>query len=325
MNNTGTVENNPRVSIIIPVYNAEASISRCIEHIVCQSYNNIEIIIVNDGSTDSSAEICLKWAERDSRITLINQSNSGPSSARNAGYKGSTGSWLWFVDSDDTMAPEAVETLVTEATARNSDVAVCNFKVIIGNNTAARTKVNLRSFPLANTADSERYLEDLLSRSIGNYIWQFLIKRSVIESFGEMPFDENLTLYEDVIFSLKLALFVKRFVYVDHICYSYFMTEGSLIHTKNPHLAQQSLRAVEFLENFQVPGHLATLKLERYLTLLLGTGIAAGTGPDARKIHTIIKKRISGLRRNKYYRGLGIKTKLICILVACGLYWKLSK
>ena len=313
----------PCVSIVVPVYNAEANLDRCIEHIICQTYKNIEVILVNDGSTDSSKEVCLKWVEKDGRIRLINQGNRGPSSARNAGYKESSGKWIWFVDSDDSIVPEAVEMLVTEADKHSSDVAVCNFEVIEGDRLFGRGRVGLHSFPLIGEADPECYLEDLLSRSVGNYIWQFLINRSVIESMDGAPFDEELTLYEDVVFSLKLALAANRFAYVSHICYLYHMTEGSLVHTRSSRVARRSLRAVEFLEGFPVPERLMVQKLECYLTLLLGAGVAAGTGPDAVELHSLIKQRIVSLRNDNNYRFLTIRTKIKCILVIGGLYWKL--
>ncbi|HIY36843.1 MAG TPA: glycosyltransferase, partial [Candidatus Paraprevotella stercorigallinarum] len=97
---------NDLISIIIPVYNSSAYLDKCIGSVLMQTYKNIEVILVNDGSDDDSFEICKKYAENDHRIKLINKDNGGVSSARNAGIKASTGRYIAFVDSDDTISPD---------------------------------------------------------------------------------------------------------------------------------------------------------------------------------------------------------------------------
>ena len=112
------------ITIIIPVYNVEQYLERCLESVIRQSYKNLEIIIVNDGSTDSSLKITDEFKERDHRITVINQSNAGLSAARNTGIAASNGKYLSFVDSDDYIHRQFIELLYLNAEKYKADIAV---------------------------------------------------------------------------------------------------------------------------------------------------------------------------------------------------------
>lgn len=114
------------ISVIVPVYNVEAYLDKCILSVVQQSYADLEIILVDDGATDSSGEICDDWAERDSRIKVIHKENGGLSDARNAGIEIASGCWFSFIDSDDYITPDAIEQLHTAAAANGCQMAVCN-------------------------------------------------------------------------------------------------------------------------------------------------------------------------------------------------------
>lgn len=115
------------VSIVIPVYKVEEYLERCIASTVGQTYQNIEIILIDDGSPDRCPEICDAWARKDSRITVVHQANGGVSSARNAGLKISSGSYVLQLDSDDYIAPNTVATLVSVAKESNADVVICDY------------------------------------------------------------------------------------------------------------------------------------------------------------------------------------------------------
>lgn len=115
-----------QVSVIIPVYNVEAYVRKCIKSICDQTFNGLEIILVDDGSTDFSGEICDEWAQKDSRIRVIHKENGGLADARNVGIQAANGSWLMFVDSDDTITQDNIQQLYEAATAYNCEIAVCN-------------------------------------------------------------------------------------------------------------------------------------------------------------------------------------------------------
>lgn len=115
------------VSVIIPVYNVEAYLERCISSVGNQTYQSIQLVLVDDGSTDRSGEICDAWAAKDSRVTVIHQENGGVSAARNTGLEKACGEYILWVDSDDYIAPDAVEKLINSALRTNADMVICDF------------------------------------------------------------------------------------------------------------------------------------------------------------------------------------------------------
>ena len=115
----------PLISVIVPVYNAESHLNRCIKSLVEQKYTNLEIILVDDGSTDSSSLICDKWKECDQRIHVIHQHISGVAAARNAGLDYASGEYIGFVDSDDYALPDMYYRLLLNMKESNSDLSIC--------------------------------------------------------------------------------------------------------------------------------------------------------------------------------------------------------
>ncbi|MDQ1143763.1 glycosyltransferase involved in cell wall biosynthesis [Bacillus sp. SORGH_AS 510] len=113
-----------KVSVIVPIYNVEKFLSKCIETIINQSYKNLEIILVDDGSPDRSGEICDEYAAKDKRIKVIHQKNSGVSSARNAGINAATGDYVCFADGDDYLMPDYVEYLMDLAVRNDADISL---------------------------------------------------------------------------------------------------------------------------------------------------------------------------------------------------------
>lgn len=121
---------NPKISVIVPVYNVEPYLRKCLDSIVGQSYKNLEIILVDDGSPDNCGAICDEYEAKDERITVIHQENGGVAAARNAGLSAATGDWLGWVDPDDYIEPDMYEYLLTHALAHDADVAVCALKAV---------------------------------------------------------------------------------------------------------------------------------------------------------------------------------------------------
>lgn len=120
----------PKVSVIVPVYNVEKWVARCIESILKQTFNNFEILLVNDGSTDNSLKICNEYQKVDSRINIINKKNGGLSDARNTGIKNAKGKYLIFIDSDDYVEKDYIEYLLNAVELQNADVAACEFNLV---------------------------------------------------------------------------------------------------------------------------------------------------------------------------------------------------
>lgn len=145
--------NNPLVSIIVPVYNVQNSVARCLESICAQTWKDIEVILVNDGSRDESFSICEQFREKDPRIILVDKSNSGVSETRNCGMSLARGKYVQFVDSDDYLDPDFTERLVTAAEANNADLVIAPYWMVIPANSSKATQAlenlqeNLASMP----------------------------------------------------------------------------------------------------------------------------------------------------------------------------------
>lgn len=169
------------ISIIIPVYNVEKYLEKCLDSVIHQSYENIEIILVNDGSTDTSGEICKKYSEKDKRIVLFNQENAGLSAARNTGIEICKGEYIAFVDSDDWVEKDYILKMYTECKNKNVDIVICGFNKVNENNDLIldeSSKLRKRTIDNKNKFDllfNENNLETILA-------WNKLYKRKIFNT-----------------------------------------------------------------------------------------------------------------------------------------------
>ena len=216
----------PTVSVIIPVYQVEKYLDKCIASVVGQTYQNLQIILIDDGSTDRSPAICDGWKERDPRITVIHQQNGGLSVARNEGLKIATGEFIGFVDSDDWIEPNMVETLLAAMQETAADIAVGGFEVFTEDSKSipyAKSKSTKRS--LCSTEEALKRLL-LLRGFIRNFVWNKLYRRTVLSG---VAFPEG-RLYEDVTWTAQVIGNAKSLVCVDQIFYYYLHRPDSLSH-----------------------------------------------------------------------------------------------
>ena len=192
-----------RISVIVPVYNAEPYLPRCLDSIISQSCIDFELLLIDDGSTDGSGIICDFYADRDGRIRVFHKENGGVSSARNLGIDNAQGEWLYFVDSDDELLPGGLRTLVDNI-SDDVDVAMGGFESVdeLGNVTREATKsVNLRL--------SRKESVITLYRGQGccgyfflGYTWQRLFRKSLVDRFS-LRFDTSIAIKEDTLFVMQ--------------------------------------------------------------------------------------------------------------------------
>ena len=216
----------PLVSIIIPVYQVEKYLDKCIASVVGQTYQNLQIILIDDGSADRSPAICDNWKEQDPRITVIHQPNGGLSRARNAGLKIATGEFVGFVDSDDWIEPQMVETLLSALQETDADIAVGGFEGFAEDSksiTYVKSKSTKRS--LYSTEEALKRLL-LLRGFIRNFVWNKLYRRTVLSG---VAFPEG-RLYEDVTWTAQVIGNAKSLVCVEQIFYHYLHRPDSLSH-----------------------------------------------------------------------------------------------
>lgn len=224
------------ISIIVPIYNAEKYLKRCIESIISQTYLNLEIILVDDGSKDNSSKICDDYANKDNRIKVIHKENEGVSKARNDGLKLATGKYILFVDSDDWLEKEMCEKMINKIISNDSDLVVCEYNNFYENENRTEN-VNLKD--LKNVSFAEIISDD--SNKYGGFPWNKLIKRSVIKN----NFREDIFYYENLLFFLENSNNIKRYSVVHEKLYNYNINDGSALHSKKYSL--KKLTALEAL------------------------------------------------------------------------------
>lgn len=205
------------VSIIVPVYNAEKYLNDCIESLVKQSYKNIEIIFVNDGSTDNSIDILSRWEKLDSRIKVESQENGGASKARKLGVKRSNGTWITFVDSDDVLMENGVELLY-------KSISDCD--VVIG-----QVRYTGRwpwPYVLKNEKiDSVRYNELLLNDHIHSGPWARLFRRELLLSGNVFDIPRIISRGEDTLMNFRVAALCANIRLISNEVYHYIYREQS--------------------------------------------------------------------------------------------------
>jgi len=208
------------VSVIIPVYKVEKYLDECVNSVVNQTYKNLEIILVDDGSPDNCPAICDAWAEKDSRIKVIHKENGGLSDARNTGMDHSSGEYILFVDSDDYYENNnSIELLVDTACSKESDVVCFNYKRFYENKNSFSPK--LCTVPKYNTID-DMVKNNVYTSSAGLK----LISRSLVADSG-LLFEKGIY-SEDIEFSAKLMLLAQNITFCDDAVYVYRSRSGSI-------------------------------------------------------------------------------------------------
>ncbi|MCL2661794.1 MAG: glycosyltransferase [Oscillospiraceae bacterium] len=258
----------PLISIIVPVFNTEEYLSRCIDSILDQSHKNLDIILVNDGSTDSSGEICDRYAETDARIQVIHQANAGVSFARNTGLDNARGEWIGFVDSDDWIKPDMYAELIKAAIENNKMISCCDYIRYF-----SATRQEYRNQQQDNnpiTMTREQSIEFSLDPKIPNlegYAVSLILHRSLLEALNPSPlrFDTDIHYAEDWLFIIQLLIQADGIVHVPMALYFYFQREGSAIYSINerrmtgPAALRQIIKLVQ-----PISSHLMILAQSRY-------------------------------------------------------------
>ena len=211
---------NELVSIIVPIYNAEKYLPRCIDSLINQTYENIEIILINDGSKDSSLAICNEYKLKDKRIVVVNQENSGVGKTRNRGIDLSKGEYIVFVDSDDYANTNLVETLVNEAKKNNADYVLGSISLLKdGSAIGVATLDN-------NIYNVKEYIENVLIKKTINYVcgapYSKLFKSEIIKK-NNIRFNNKLTYAEDFLFNVTYLEFATKIVTSSEVLYNYVL------------------------------------------------------------------------------------------------------
>lgn len=209
-----------KISVIIPVYNAEDYLVICINGLINQTYNNMEFIFIDDGSTDKSLAILTEYEKQDSRIKVIHQDNKGVSASRNKGLELATGDYIGFVDSDDIIDKNMYERLANSILKSNSDIAICQ-------HIAFKNKFEFKIGLGEKLVRKEEAIKIMLEENkISNFLWDKLFKK---ELFKDIRFREN-EIFEDLDTIYRLIDKSKKISLLDDIMYAYFQRDNSYVH-----------------------------------------------------------------------------------------------
>ena len=211
------------ISIIIPVYNTEKYLEKCIKSVLNQSIKNIEVILIDDGSTDGSGIICDKYAKIDNRIIVIHQENKGVSTARNAGIQKSTGEYIGFVDADDYIESNMFEILCNNINNCNSDIVICNYNLIKKNKVQGKNFRNIKEI-----ITREKFLYNMANNTFNGFLWNKLYKKSIILK-NNLKLDEKISYCEDFVFNVEYSQFVNKASVVNYRLYNYVQRKESVV------------------------------------------------------------------------------------------------
>jgi glycosyltransferase involved in cell wall biosynthesis len=232
-----------KVSIIIPIYNVEDYLEKCLESVIGQTFTDIEILCVLDGPTDRSRMITKKYAEKDSRIRVIEQPNSGVSVARNVALSKATGEYISFVDSDDWVSPKFIETLYNSAIATDAEIVISGFRTIKMNKV-----VRNRSYP-SGIFDSYDICRNLIGYKIDNYPWNKLFRKEIFTT-NDIAFPEDVKFAEDFAIMCQLAYYSKKVMIVDNYLYFYRIRDNSAEKTFNLQRVTGFFKAFKVIKDF---------------------------------------------------------------------------
>ena len=213
------------ISVVIPMYNSEKSIDRCIKSIINQSYKNIEIIVIDDGSTDNSKKICEKLAMKDSRIKVLTQTNSGVATARNNGMKEAKGKYLCFIDSDDWIESKMIEICYNKLIKEKVDVIRCNMFTENGKDLQDVDITSISKKYNENEIKSN-LIDKILNGKLSAYVWLLLIKKN--NEIKNLRFSKDIIILEDTLFYIEMLLKVKSIYVLNKRLYHYCMNEEGL-------------------------------------------------------------------------------------------------
>ena len=212
----------PFISIIVPVYNVEKWLNKCVDSILGQTHENIELILVDDGSPDRCGEICDEYAKKDARVKVIHQENARQGAARNSGLDIAKGDYIGFVDSDDYIAPDMYEEMLSKMEEHNADMAVCGYYSITPYQRVASC-TNDGVLVMDNHEAMKTYYSTQLIHST---VWNKLYKRRL---WGDLRFPEKVLREDEYVFYRALAN-AEKVVHIGEAKYYYIIREGSSEH-----------------------------------------------------------------------------------------------
>jgi len=291
------------ISVIVPVYNTREYLEPCIKSILSQTYSNIEVILVDDGSNDGSGELCETFRKRDDRIKVIHQKNAGVSSARNAALKTAKGEFIAFADSDDTVNCRFLEFLAENLITNDADVSICGLKYTKEQQNTMRHES--QEVPVM-LIEGKEIIKTLLES--GHYEGHLLDKLYRREAVRGVFFDTDLTVCEDMLFNVRCMKQCRRAVYQPVPLYYYFMRQSSACHSgmndRKLTLFSAHQRAEKYLEDSGIEGLHDMIEARMVSGCFTLFAILAYDKAGRKHYEKILQDKLSSMDRKKVHSHL---------------------
>lgn len=232
---------NSLVSVIIPVYNCEKALDRCIQSVINQSYRELEIILIDDGSTDRSYSIMKKYEQQYSFVHVYHQENLGVSNARNLGIEKSNGDYLYFCDGDDYVVIDAIKTLVSTMINSESDIVVSGYYRVLD---AEKNMVQMEKNKFNDEMCTTELIDLILNTTVvAGYLWNKLFKKSLISN--TIRFNQKIAIGEDLLFCIEYVTRCNKGKVIDRCLYNYCINNGSVT---NSQYSEKNLSYIKALD-----------------------------------------------------------------------------
>ena len=246
-----------KISVIVPVYNVETYLRECLDSLINQTFQELELICVNDGSTDSSLEILEEYASKDSRIKIINQTNQGLSAVRNNGLKLATGEFIAFIDSDDWVDLDYFEKLYSVATKNNCDIAAAT--IVRKRPKSQKYRVHYTEEKICNTLEEKI---NACNIPVCCYVWNKLYRSELVKN----NFFKEGVYFEDVLWTPEVLKQSNKLVTVPDVNYYYRVTKGSIVKTNSAKKQNDSYNSKKYIIEFFEKNNLPLSKKARTIT-----------------------------------------------------------
>ena len=234
---------NPLISVIIPVYKVEKHLEKCVDSVINQTYKNLEIILVDDGSPDNCPKICDEYAKKDKRIKVIHKENGGVGSARNKGMEKAVGEYITFVDSDDWLEKNFIQEMLFIINKYKVDYVTCGYYRVYENKKEI-INGNLEEIVI----DSKEYVNKLLNVQNGyGFVHMKLIKKEKISS---LRFEEKLVVGEDALFNIQLCKNIDKIVIYNKPLYNYYFNTNSVVRKYNNEYCNNYLKSMIYMSEY---------------------------------------------------------------------------
>lgn len=249
----------PKVSLIVSAYNIERYIKKCVESLISQTFKDIEIIVVNDGSTDNTLKGIQQLADIDPRIIVINQNNKGVMEARENGFKVAKGEYLLFVDGDDWLAKDAIEVLYKEAKQKDYDIVCYKFYFVDGDEMKKSSTKSISYQMLVG----DDFLKKIMTNKINPSLWSKLIKRKFIAD-NHIPFPQSIAKAQDLAFSCSLGMHDPKVCLIDKYLYFYFTSRSTSITNSISPVLLEVEKATSYIQQQLKYNHIYTENKEEF-------------------------------------------------------------